>query len=279
MLDDLERRAELVKAKVLTAAEDAVVDHQATPLAEHFAAYLAHQTGEGIARDATSAMPAAGWTGCLPNCGFDRLADLNAAALERWLARPTRPKECRPATRNEYRQELVAFCNWCVRTHRLIGNPFASVPKADAKADRRRKRRAMTEAELVKLLDVARRRPLLDAMTVRRGKRQSEAVAKFGPTCGERLELLGRERALIYKTLVLTGLRQGELASLTVGQLDLDGPMPICWLHAADEKNRQGSQLPAAGRPGCRLRHGLPICGNGAAKRARRSLAGRPACR
>ncbi len=63
------------------------------------------------------------------------------------------------------------------------------------------------------------------------------------------LERLGRERALIYKTLVLTGLRKGELASLTVGQLDLDGPMPFVVLDAADEKNRQGSTIP--------LRHDL----------------------
>ena len=54
---------------------------------------------------------------------------------------------------------------------RLLTNPFAAVPKADAQSDPRRKRRSMTEAELVKLLDVARRRPLLDAMTIRRGKR------------------------------------------------------------------------------------------------------------
>ena len=57
-------------------------------------------------------------------------------------------------------------------------------------------------------------------------------------------EQLGRERALIYKTLVLTGLRRGELASLTVGQLELDGPMPFVVLNAADEKNRQGSTIP-----------------------------------
>ncbi len=42
MLGDLERRAELVKAKILTAAEDAVADHQETPLEQHFAAYLTH---------------------------------------------------------------------------------------------------------------------------------------------------------------------------------------------------------------------------------------------
>jgi hypothetical protein len=43
----------------------------------------------------------------------------------------------------------------------------------------------MTEAELVKLLDVARRRPLLDAMTIRRGKRIGEAVAKIRPDVAE----------------------------------------------------------------------------------------------
>jgi integrase len=57
-------------------------------------------------------------------------------------------------------------------------------------------------------------------------------------------ERLGRERALIYKTLVLTGLRKNELAAITVGQLELDGPCPYAVLHAADEKNRQGSNIP-----------------------------------
>ena len=59
-----------------------------------------------------------------------------------------------------------------------------------------------------------------------------------------KLERLGRERALIYKMLVLTGLRRGELASLRAGQLELDGSMPFVELKAADEKNRQGSTIP-----------------------------------
>jgi len=59
-----------------------------------------------------------------------------------------------------------------------------------------------------------------------------------------RLERLGWERALIYKTLVLTGLRKGELASLTIGQLDLDADPPYLVLDAADEKNREGNSTP-----------------------------------
>lgn len=55
---------------------------------------------------------------------------------------------------------------------------------------------------------------------------------------------LGRERALIYKMLVLTGLRKGELASLTVAKLDLDGPLPLTNLNPADEKSREGNSIP-----------------------------------
>jgi hypothetical protein len=41
-------------------------------------------------------------------------------------------------TRNAYRNALVAFCNWCIATNRLATNPFAAVPKANEKVDRRR---------------------------------------------------------------------------------------------------------------------------------------------
>ena len=64
--------------------------------------------------------------------------------------------------RNQYRQELVGFANWCGRTRQLITNPFSTVPKADAKADRRRQRRALTEDELRRLVYVATLRPLAE---------------------------------------------------------------------------------------------------------------------
>ncbi len=111
---------------------------------------------------------------------------------------------------------------WEFPVFQLMVNPLARVPKADEKVGMVRQRRALNEDELVRLLDVARRRPLLDTMTVRRGKHKGKVVAVLRDETRQRLELLGRERALIYKTLVLTGLRKGELASLTVAHLDLD---------------------------------------------------------
>ena len=43
---------------------------------------------------------------------------------------------------------------------------------------------------------------------------------------------------------MLTGLRKGELASLTVGQCELAGAAPQIALNAADEKNREGNTIP-----------------------------------
>lgn len=131
----------------------------------------------------------------------------------------------------------------------------------------------MTEGELARLLKVARLRPLaefgrgtvkaagadkpddpksratwqrnpltwatLDAAT----EAGRKALHKRPDYIGE-LERRGRERALLYKCLVLTGLRKGELASLTVGQCELDGPTPHITLNAADEKNREGNAVP-----------------------------------
>jgi hypothetical protein len=39
-------------------------------------------------------------------------------------------------------------------------------------------------------------------------------------------------------------LRKGELASLTISQLELDGDVPYLVLDPADEKNRKGSNIP-----------------------------------
>ncbi len=49
---------------------------------------------------------------------------------------------------------------------------------------------------------------------------------------------------MIYKTLVLSGLRRSELASITVAQVSFDASMPHIVLYAADEKGRRGADVP-----------------------------------
>lgn len=102
----------------------------------------------------------------------------------------------------------------------------------------------MTNDEIIRLLDAARRRPLVEALIIRRGKDKGKPLANVTDETRVQFDRLGRERALIYKTLVLTGLRKGELTSITASQLRFEGPVPYIVLDAKDEKNRQGSEIP-----------------------------------
>ena len=274
VLSKLERRAELVRSEIISPAEDATADHQATPITDHFATYLDHLRARESSPVRVANMRSQ-FDRVSGECGFRRLSDLDGGALTKWLLQ-REAEGMSAATRNGYRETLVMFANWCCSGSRprLMANPLAEVPRANVKTDRRRHRRAMTEAELMRLLNVARWRPLAeygrettaadkqsDGAGQRRKRsnwskaaltlnglpvaveRARERLAK-NPDFVAKLERLGRERALIFKTLVLTGLRKGELASLTVGQLNLDTPMPFVLLNAADEKNRQGSTIP-----------------------------------
>ena len=242
VLGELVRRVEMVRGKILTAAQDGIIDHQSTGLLAHVEEFISHQTAKGLNVDRIKSTRQR-IRQISADCEFGVLSELNGPALVEWML--TRQQTGMSAgSRNGYRDAMVGFGNWCVRTGRLISNPFAGVPKADTKIDCRRKRRALNEDELIRLLKVARQRPLKDALTIRRGKRRGETAAKVRDEVRARLDELGRERALIYKTLVLTGLRLNELRSLTVGQLELAGRMPFIALDAADEKNRQGSTIP-----------------------------------
>jgi hypothetical protein len=177
-LADLERRAELVRSKVMTAAETTAADHHGLPIGEHLDAFQRHMEADGAT---------AGYVRTTRHyldrlareCGFGRLADLQRERLESWLV--NRAKESMSArSRNAHRDALVCFANWYVGTDRLTVNPFGRIPKANEKSDPRRRRRAMDETELVKLLAVARERPLFDALTVRTGRWGWRQVCALG---------------------------------------------------------------------------------------------------
>ena len=242
VLRDLERRAELVKSGVVTQAENRTADHQTRPLTDHFAEFRDSMVGKD--RDETHCKTTLRYLERLADtCSWGYLRDITRDSLENWQSMTVKAgKSAR--TRNAFQTALVSFLNWCVQTHRLTVNPIACASRANEKADRRRQRRAMTENELQRLLESARTRPLDEARLIRRGPRKGELTATVKPEVVERLTELGRERALIYKSLVLTGLRKAELASISIGQAELDGPLPFLILDASDEKNGQGSDIP-----------------------------------
>ena len=81
-------------------------------------------------------------------------------------------------------------------------------------------------------------------MTIRRGKNKGKPLAKVRDEVQKDLRRLGRQRALIYRTMIYTGLRKGELASLTVNALHLDGEYPHIALAAKNAKSGRGACMP-----------------------------------
>jgi len=248
VLAKLEEEAEKVKAGVLTSVESEMSKHRDTSLLEHVDEYITHQTAKGVNAQRVKSTKSR-LLRLAEQCNLRRLTDISADALERWMLEKAEyddrtKKPMGAGARNGYRESAIGFGNWLVRKKRIPANPFADVPKADAKADCRRKRRALNEDELRRLLDVARRRPLEDAMTIRRGPKKGQRTANIRPEVRERKERLGRERSLIYKTMALTGLRKNELATLLIGWLELDAEPPHLILDPKNEKNREGNSIP-----------------------------------
>ena len=253
MLAGWEREVEQIRAGTLDAKQLDTSRRAAVPIVDHLDAYeqslIAAETSPVYRANLRRAV-----LRVAADCGFVALSDIGREAVERWLA--ARVADGMGArSRNYYRESLVAFANWCQQMGRLREHDLDRLPKADQKADPRRKRRALTEAELGKLLAVARDRPLDDARTVRRGKNKGKRVADLRATEVTRLTELGRERALIYKTLVLTGLRSDELRTLSVADLDLTAGSETIRLAAKNEKNGAGSVLPLRADLAADLRH------------------------
>ncbi len=110
-----------------------------------------------------------------------------------------------------------------VQDRRAAESPIAHLRALNVRANLRRVRRALTPQELRTLL----------------------TTTHVGP---ERDGVVGPERALLYQVAVETGLRRGELESLTRSSFDLDGAEPTVIVEAAYSKRRRRDVLPI--RPG-----------------------------
>jgi integrase len=154
-LAEYEATAEKVRCGLITATEASTIEWQALSLSRHIADYQEHLRGKGVTPTHEKEQ-ARCLTALADACNFDRLADVERTAFERWLGKE---REAGRGARsmNAYREALMGLCNWCVRAGRLAVNPIVGVPKANERADRKHLRRALNEAEMDALLDAARR--------------------------------------------------------------------------------------------------------------------------
>lgn len=150
-------------------------------------------------------------------CAFRTWPDVAAGAVLAYLARE-RGRGIGPATSNHLLTACKGFGRWLVREGLARGNQLEHVQPVRADVDVRVRRRALEPDEARRLLETAR----------------------AGPTV---LGVPGRERALLYRLALETGLRARELASLRVLNLDLAAAPPAVRLDAAASKRRRADVL------------------------------------
>jgi len=124
-------------------------------------------------------------------CKFKYWSDIRSDLVEKYLS----GKHISKATYNSYVTAIKIFCNWMYDNQRVSDSPLRSLKPLTL--DRKEYRRALDPDEVRRLLDATKKAPIRYGMT-------------------------GRERAILYLLLIETGLRRGELMSLTVSSFDLD---------------------------------------------------------
>lgn len=214
MLNDLIRQAEREKAGL---ADGKMTAHAARPLSEHLGEFCdtlrAKNNTEKHIRTTRTRLES-----LFGGCGFRRLIDMEGDKASRWLRLERDAGRLAVQTTNYYIAAAKQFGRWVMESDRLARNPFAGMTKLNAAVDRRVVRRALTDAELSLLIDT---------------------TAKSGR---EFRELAGEDRAMLYAVAAFTGLRAGELASLTLGSIDLDNGTVV--VEAAYSKRRRQDELP-----------------------------------
>jgi len=156
----------------------------------------------------------------LESCGFRFWSEIAAGKVQQCLADFRNGKEgISIRTGNQHLQSFKQFCKWMVKDRRASESPVDHLGKINEKTDNRRKRRALTLDELKALLKAARKGPVVHGMT-------------------------GKDREMLYRIAMETGLRWSELRSLKVSSFSLETEPPTVHVDAAYSKHRQEDVLP-----------------------------------
>lgn len=239
MLRDLERQAERQKSGLI----DDFNESRKLPIDDLVETYLADMALRGRS-DRHQADTKRLLETVIRACEFDTPGSLHASKLDSFLANFRRPdgEKASARTLTTYRQAVMGFANWLVKKGKIEFNPLlrSTRPEGDAAV----KRRAIRLPELKRLLEVARERPAAEYKTARIGPDKGKQVRTLRPEVAVRLERLGRERVLIYKTAFYTGFRRKELTALLVGDFTLEGEWPKVFLPKERTKGKRDAILP-----------------------------------
>ena len=217
-----ETRARLADAGLLDAARAAAGKELLEQIEDFRAALIAKGTTEKHANLTANRAKTV-----IRRCAFGVYSDITPSKVLEHLAILRGPhsengkarKEISFQTSNFYLQSIKAFTRWCVRERRASENPIAHLKGLNVRLDRKHDRRALTVDESRRLLEAARN-----------GKRDF---------C-----MTGTEREMLYRIAMETGLRWGELRSLTCASFHLDTDPPVVTVEASYSKHRREDTQP-----------------------------------
>ena len=229
----LEADAMLRRNGVIDVRIESVAQHGRRPIAEH----LADFERSLVAKNATAshvAMTVTRARRVIEGCGFPTWGEFSASAVMDFLrglredkvdrdpvtnAEVRRKAGISAQTSNFYLQAVKQFGRWMVKDRRATESVLSHLDGLNVRTDRRHDRRALSADELRKLI-------------------------KHTETASERFGMSGADRALLYTLAVETGLRAGELRSLTRRSFDLDATPPAVKVAAGYSKRRRDDTLP-----------------------------------
>jgi len=147
-------------------------------------------------------------------CRWRRAGQIKATDVQGFLADLREEEGLSVQTSNHYLRAIKTFTRWLVVNRRLKSNPLDSLSMLNARVDRRHDRRPLSQEEFTRLIE----------------------VAEVGPPA---VGLCGRDRAMLYILAAWTGLRRGEIGSLTLRSFQLTGKLPTVTVEAAYSKHRR----------------------------------------
>jgi len=208
MLDKILTRVEQRKAGLI----DPVDEEADRPIREHLDDYekhLKHKENSPLHVRQTRAklekmVKAQGWR---------RISKIRATDVEAYLGELAEQRRG-VRTRNSYLAAVKAFTRWLFRNRRLRDDPLLALSPSNVALDPRRVRRPLSLEEFSLLV----------------------AAAEQGPPVQG---LVGVDRAMMYVLAAYTGLRKGEIGSLTRRSFDLDSDPPTVTVEAAYSKRRR----------------------------------------
>jgi integrase len=218
MARKIESDAELRRRGVIDPKIDQYRAHESVALAEHLEAWRVYLLGKGNSeRHANEGH--ARVVNLMALAKATRLSDLTLTPIQTALA-ALKDKGRSLRTIHHHASLAKNFAKWAWHDGRTREDLLAHLSLPDnPESDRRRQRRALPEADLMRLT----------------------AFAESGP---ERGNLSGTDRAMLYRIAAGTGFRSEELQSLTPESFALDGDYPTITVEPKDSKRRRRDVQP-----------------------------------